>query len=155
MPPSTYIHKLTASWADMDYNAHMANTAYLNRAVDARMAFFTANGLPLSELMRLRVSWVMMKDEIEYRREIMWMEEVSITVSLVGLAPDCSRFKIRNEFLSADGQLAAKVTSTGGFLNLDTRKLVIPPTELLTIYQAMPRTDDFEPMPSSMKPKAS
>jgi hypothetical protein len=31
-----YVHKLTASWADMDCNAHMANTAYLNRAVDAR-----------------------------------------------------------------------------------------------------------------------
>lgn len=155
MPLPTYVHKLTASWADMDYNAHMANTAYLNRAVDARMAFFTANGLPLAELMRLRVSWVMMKDEIEYRREIMWMEEFSITVALVGLAPDCSRFKIRNEFFRADGQLAAKVTSTGGFLNLDTRKLVIPPTELLSIYESMPRTDDFETMPSSMKPKAA
>jgi acyl-CoA thioester hydrolase len=51
--------------------------------------------------------------------------------------------------------LAAKVTSTGGFLNLDTRKLVIPPTKLLTIYQAMPRTDGFEPMPSGLKPKAA
>ena len=40
MAENTYIHKLTASWADMDFNAHMANTAYLNRAVDARMAFF-------------------------------------------------------------------------------------------------------------------
>lgn len=77
-----YVHRLTASWADMDFNAHMANTAYLNRAVDARMALFTENGLPLSDLMRLRVSWVMMKDEVEYRREIKWMEEISITVSL-------------------------------------------------------------------------
>lgn len=155
MPIPNYVHKLTASWADMDYNAHMANTAYLNRAVDARMAFFTANGLPLAELMRLRISWVVMKDELEYRREVKWMEEVSITVALVGLAPDGSRFKVRNDFLRADGQLAARVTSTGGFLDLDTRKLVIPPTELLTIYQAMPRADDYETLPSSMKPKAA
>ncbi len=98
-----YVHKLTASWADMDFNAHMANTAYLNRAVDARMAFLTENGLPLPELMRLRVSWVVMKDEVEYRREIKWMEEISITVALAGLAPDSSRFKVRNEFFRADG----------------------------------------------------
>ena len=111
-----YVHKLTASWADMDFNAHMANTAYLNRAVDARMAFFTENGLSLPELMRLRISWVVMKDEVEYRREIQWMEEISITVALAGLAPDGSRFKVRNDFLRADGQLAARVTSTGGFL---------------------------------------
>jgi acyl-CoA thioester hydrolase len=148
-----FIHKLTASWADMDYNSHMANTAYLNRAVDARMAFFTSKGLPLAEMMRLRVSWVVMKDEQEYRREIFWMEEFSITVGLAGLAHDCSRFKIRNDFFRADGQLAAKVTSTGGFLNLDTRKLVIPPQELVTIYQTMPKTEDYETLPSSLKAK--
>ena len=69
--------------------------------------------------MRLRVSWVMMKDEVEYRREIKWMEEISITVSLAGLAPDGSRFKVRNDFFfRADDQLAATVTSTGGFLDL-------------------------------------
>jgi acyl-CoA thioester hydrolase len=152
---STYVHKLTASWADMDFNAHMANTAYLNRAVDARMAFFTENGLSLSELMRLRISWVMMKDEVEYRREIKWMEEISITVALAGLAPDGSRFKVRNDFLRADGQLAARVTSTGGFLDLDARKLVAPPIEVLTTYQAMPRADDYEALPSSFKAKAS
>lgn len=150
-----YVHKLTASWADMDFNAHMANTAYLNRAVDARMAFFTQNGLPLAELMRLRVSWVMMKDEVEYRREIQWMEEVSITVALAGLAPDGSRFKVRNEFFRADGQLAARVTSTGGFLDLDARKLVVPPVEVLATYRAMPRTDDYEALPSGFKTKAS
>jgi acyl-CoA thioester hydrolase len=150
-----YIHKLTASWADMDFNAHMANTAYLNRAVDARMAFFTQNGLPLAELIRLRVSWVMMKDEVEYRREIKWMEEISITVTLAGLAPDGSRFKIRNDFFRADGQLAAKVTSTGGFLDLDARKLVAPPIEVLTTYQAIPKADDYEALPLSVKAKAS
>ena len=109
-----YAYKLTASWADMDFNAHMANTAYLNRAVDARMAFFTENGLPLAEL-----------------------------------------FKVRNDFFRADGQLAAKVTSTGGFLDLDARKLVAPPIEILTTYQAMPRADDYEDLPSSLKTKAS
>jgi acyl-CoA thioester hydrolase len=122
-----YVHKLTASWADMDFNAHMANTAYLNKAVDARMAFFTENGLPLPELMRLRISWVVMKDEVEYRREIKWMEEISITVALAGLAPDGSRFKVRNDFLRADGQSGSPSDSTGGFLDLDARKLVAPP----------------------------
>ncbi len=153
MTEPLFIHSLTASWVDMDYNSHMANTAYLNRAVDARMAFFTSKGLPLAELMRLRVSWVVMKDEQEYRREIQWMEEFTVTVALAGLAPDASRFKIRNDFFRADGQLAAKVTSTGGFLNLDTRKLVIPPPELLTIYQTMPKTEDYETLPSSFKAK--
>ncbi len=148
-------YQTVATWADMDWNSHMANTAYLNRSVDARMAFFTAHGLPLHEMLRLRVSWVVMKDEIEYRREIMWMEEFSITVALAGFATDGSRFRVRNEFLRADGELAARVTSTGGFLNLDTRRLTAPPQSLLAIYQSLPRTDDYQDLPSSLKPKAS
>lgn len=155
MAPQPDVHKLTASWADMDFNAHMANAAYLNRSVDARMAFFTRDGLPLAQLMRLRVSWVMMKDEVDYRREIQWMEEVSITVALAGLAPDGSRFKVRNEFFRTDGQLAARVTSTGGFVDLDARELVVPPTEVLASYRAMPRTADYEALPSGFKAKAS
>jgi acyl-CoA thioester hydrolase len=150
---ASFIHKLTASWSDMDYNSHMANTAYLNRAVDARMAFFTSKGLPMAEMRRLRVSWVVMKDEQEYLREIFWMEELSITVALAGLAADCSRFKIRNDFFRSDGQLAAKVTSTGGFLNLDTRKLVIPPADLVAIYHAMAKTAGYETLPSSLNTK--
>jgi hypothetical protein len=70
---------------------------------------------------------------------------------LAGLAPDGSRFKVRNDFFRADGQLAAKVTSTGGFLDLDFRKLVAPPIEILTTYQAIPKADDYETLPSSLK----
>lgn len=74
---------------------------------------------------------------------------------LAGLAREGSRFKVRNDFFRADGQLAAKVTSTGGFLDLDTRKLVVPPIEVLTTYQGMPRTDDYETLQFSIKAKAS
>jgi acyl-CoA thioester hydrolase len=37
---------LMAGWADMDPNAHMRNTAYLDKAVDARMLFFAKMGFP-------------------------------------------------------------------------------------------------------------
>ncbi len=35
---------LVAGWRDMDYNSHMANTAYLDRAADVRMMYFAENG---------------------------------------------------------------------------------------------------------------
>ena len=31
--------KLYASWGDMDFNSHMSNTAYLDKAGDVRMMF--------------------------------------------------------------------------------------------------------------------
>ena len=38
-----------AGWGDMDFNAHMRNTAYLDKAVDVRMMFFVACGFSMRE----------------------------------------------------------------------------------------------------------
>lgn len=143
-----------AGWADMDYNAHMGNTAYLDKVVDARVLMLAERGFPLEEFARLRIAVVIMKDEIEYRREIKWMEEFSIDFALAGLAPDGSRFRVRNRILRHDGELSATVTSTGGFMDRSTRKLIVPPEAVAAAYRSLPRTDDYVDLPSSMKPLA-
>ena len=108
-------------------------------------------GFPLEEFMRLRLGVVVMKDELEYRREVKWMDEIGITFAIAGLAPDGSRFKVVNEILNAAGALCARVTCTGGFMDLDARKLVAPPPNVLAAYQSLPRTDDYAELPSSIK----
>jgi acyl-CoA thioester hydrolase len=151
MPPNS--KRFLAGWADMDWNSHMANTAYLDKVVDARMLTFAEMGFPREAFARLRVGVVVMKDEIEYRREVKWMEEIDINFLVAGLAPDGSRFKVVNEICRTTGELAARVTSTGGYMDLDARKLVVPPPELLAVYRALPRTEDFTELPSSIKPR--
>jgi len=151
MNPPIPTRNFLAGWADMDWNSHMANTAYLNKVVDARVLMLAEKGFPLEEFIRLRLGVVIMKDELEYRREVKWMEEIGITFSVAGLAPDGSRFKVTNEILRADGALCARVTSTGGFMDLDVRRLVAPPPAVLAAYQSLPRTEDYADLPSSIK----
>ncbi len=138
----------------MDWNSHMANTAYLNKAVDARVLTLAEKGFPLEEFIRLRLGVVVMKDEVEYKREVKWMEEIEISFSVAGLAPDGSRFKVQNEVRRANGDLAARITSTGGFMDLDARKLVAPPPAVLAAYLSLPRTEDFIELPSSLKARS-
>jgi acyl-CoA thioester hydrolase len=145
--------RFLAGWADMDWNSHMANTAYLNKVVDARVLALAEKGFPMEEFVRLRLGVVIMKDELEYKREVMWMEEIDITFFIAGLAPDGSRFKVQNEVRRANGDLAARITSTGGFLDLDARKLVAPPPAVLEAYRSLPRTEDYVELPSSLKPR--
>ena len=59
-----------AGWRDMDYNSHMANTAYLDRAADVRMMYFAENGFTVADMLRMKIGPVIMKDEIEYYREV-------------------------------------------------------------------------------------
>jgi acyl-CoA thioester hydrolase len=138
-------------WADMDWNSHMANTAYLNKVVDARVLMLAQKGFPIDEFIRLRLGVVVMKDEVEYRREVKWMDEIGITFALAGLASDGSRFKVVNDILNADGALCARVTTIGGFMDLDARRLVAPPPAVLAAYQSLPRTEDYADLPSSIK----
>jgi acyl-CoA thioester hydrolase len=143
--------KLFAGWGDMDFNSHMRNTAYLDKAADARMMFFAKHGFPMREFARLRFGPVIMKDEVEYYREVHLLDELTVTLAIAGVADDGSRFRLRNEFLRADGKPVAKVTSTGGWLDLAARKLVPPPAAMLATLGSLARTDDFETMPSSIR----
>jgi acyl-CoA thioester hydrolase len=146
-----YEKTLFAGWSDMDFNSHMRNTAFLDKCVDVRMMFFAENGFPMDELMRQRIGPVVRKDEVEYFKEVRLLEPLRITLMLAGVADDGSRFSIRNEIWREDGKLIARVTSTGGWLDLTTRKLVLPPEALLAALRSLAPTDDFQILASSIK----
>jgi acyl-CoA thioester hydrolase len=92
-----------------------------------------------------------MKDEVEYRKEVGLLQEITVTLAVAGLAPDGSRFVLRNEILRPDGKLCASVTTTGGWLDLAARKLVAPPAGLLAALQSLPRTSDFAALPPGVR----
>lgn len=144
--------QLVAGWGDMDFNSHMRNTAFLDKSADVRMMFFAEHGFPMEEFVRQQIGPVIRKDEVEYFKEIRLLEAVRVTLALAGLSDDGSRFLLRNEFWRAGEQLAARVTSAGGWLDLSRRKLAAPPQALLAALRSLPDTADFQPLPSSIKP---
>ena len=142
---------LIAGWGDMDFNGHMANTAYLDKSGDVRLMFFAANYFSGKQMARLRIGPVIMKDNLEYYKEIGLMESITCSLYIAGLSKDGSRFKLRNEFRNEKGELAAQVTSVGGWLDLNTRKLIIPPEKIQLMMNNLVKSDDYEELHSSIK----
>ncbi len=134
-------------WGDLDANAHMRNTAYLDHSADARMMFFASRGFSMREFERLRFGPVIRRDEVEYFREMRLLEHVRVTLAAVGLSADDARFRLRNEFFREDGRLVARVTSEGGWLDQTARKLTAPPAELARCMREMSRSEDFVELP--------
>ncbi len=92
-----FAKSLLASWADMDFNSHMKNTAFLDKSADVRMMFFSESSFPMGEFLRLGLGPVAMKDEVEYRKEVGHLQEVRVTLSIAGRSDEGSRFVQRNE----------------------------------------------------------
>lgn len=138
-------------WANVDFNGHLGNTSFMDLAVDVRMFFFAENGFSPKEFQRQRFGPVILKDEIEYYKEMYLLDKIRITFQGAGISDDASRFKIRNEFFREDGKLAARLNTTGGWLSFEKRKLIVPPTELADAMRSLVRTDDFEVLGSSIK----
>lgn len=127
----------------MDFNGHLANTAYLDLAADVRLAFFADHGFPPIEFRRLGIGPVIRKDELEYFREIGLHEMVTVTFAVLGLSADAARFVVENEIWSGAGERAATIRSTGGWLDLRARRLVAPPPLLRDAMLIVPRAPGF------------
>jgi acyl-CoA thioester hydrolase len=146
-----YAKQFLAGWGMMDFNGHLANTAYLDLAADVRMSFFAEHGFPPTEFRRLGIGPVIRKEELEYFREVQLHDVVTVTHAALGMSADASRFLIENEIWSASGERAAVIRSTGGWLDLRARKLVVPPQSLVDAMKHVPRAADFIELPPSSK----
>ncbi len=142
-----YAKEFFAGWGTMDFNGHMANTAYLDLAADVRMAFFAEHGFPPGEFRRLAIGPVIRKDELEYVREVGLHDTVTVTYAALAMSADGARFIVENEFWTPGRGLAATVRSTGGWLDLRARKLVAPTAELLAAFAQVPRAPGYVELP--------
>ena len=144
-----YAREFLAGWGTMDFNGHLANTAYLDLAADVRMAFFAEHGFPPSEFRRLAIGPVVRRDELEYYREVGLHDTVTVTYAALAMSADGARFVLENEIWTAAGERAAVVRSTGGWLDLRARRLVAPPAELLAAFMQVPRSPEVTELPPS------
>lgn len=131
-------------WSDVDANGHMRNTAYSECATDARIAFFREAGFGWRRFEELGLSPVLLREEIDYRREAGLGDRVRVTVQAVGLSPDGARWKLRSLLAGDGGEEMALVSVLGGFIHLADRRLVVPPPELAAALARLERAADFE-----------
>ena len=139
-----YKKNYTVRWADMDANIHMRHSAYNDYAAQTRLMFMADNGFGMDWFREHNVYPILFREETVFMKEIKGNENFSIDVSLHRMSNDGSRWSIVNRFFREDGALAAKLTVDGAWMDLIKRKLTIPPTELMELFNKLDKTDDFE-----------
>ena len=136
---------LFARWADMDFNQHMRNAAYLGASEDCRMSFLAKNGFTLDEFRKRAFGPVVLEDKLVYKKELRLLENFSVDLALVALTRDCRRMRLRNTFRrDSDGEEVAIVESVVLWFDLQNRRPIAPPEELKRLWLAVSRCSDFE-----------
>ena len=126
-------------WADMDPNGHMRHSAYADYAADQRVVLLANWGYGVARFAQLRLGPILFREETKFLKEVSIGEEIRVDGRLVSVSADGSRWTIVHTIFKADGRVAATVTVDGAWLDLDRRKLTVPPAELVAAFGTMPR----------------
>jgi acyl-CoA thioester hydrolase len=79
------------------------------------------------------------------------LEKLIVTMENGGNSEDLSRFRVINNIYKADGTHAVRITSIGGWLSLNERKLIEPPDLMKEAWSKLDKSEDFEELRSSIK----
>jgi acyl-CoA thioester hydrolase len=150
MPPG-HSHQFTVRWSDLDANRHVKNTVYSEFATHTRLQLLASKGFDQARFERERFGPVMFREDVRYRRELRFGDEVVVHVVVSGLAEDGSQWRFEHEVKRGDGTLSATMLIEGAWIHLDERKLIAPPAELLDLMQGLPRAERFEVLGSVIR----
>jgi acyl-CoA thioester hydrolase len=132
-----------ALWGDMDFNQHMANTAFLNYAGNTRMLFLDSVGFTAAAFAERGIGPVILEDRLTYRREIRLLEPFTVDYQATATTVDGRRFGVRNRFTTSTQGLCATVDSVGLWFDLVGRRPIVPPADLNDAFSHLARAEDF------------
>jgi acyl-CoA thioester hydrolase len=146
-----YTRTFPVRWADCDANGHMRNTAYSEYATEVRIAYLAEKGFTWEKFLASRFGPVLLHEYIDYVREVRMGATVTVDFSVIGLSPDGARFKFEHDVWLPERKKAARIIIAGGWMDIELRKLRLPPPDLLRLLQEAPRGEPFEEMKAARR----
>jgi acyl-CoA thioester hydrolase len=141
---SDYLKQLEIRWADLDPNFHLRHSVYYDYGAYCRICFLEEHGLTNTLMQELHVGPILFREEAVFRKEIRLGDHLQINLQLLKAKKDFSRWTIRHQIIKGENILAAIVTVDGAWINTLQRKLATPPSEVIAVFDKMPKATEFE-----------
>ena len=137
------VFKTKIIWSQLDSNNHLRHSAYADLACQGRVEVLEQLGITAEKMAALGIGPILFEEKTVYKREIAPNSTVSVTCLLENCRTDVARWSFRQEIFREDGILAAVVTTVGAWMDLNKRKLTIPPSSFADIFlTGIKRTPD-------------
>lgn len=127
---TSYEKQIAVRWSDADANAHVRHSAYYDYGAHCRIRFFEELGIKATEMRKLAIGPVIFKEECSFIKELHLNDTITINVKKGAVSADGSRFEFHHEIFNSKGEKSAHISLKGAWLDLNTRKLTIPPKKM-------------------------
>lgn len=146
-PGTAFTLSIDVRWADLDPNGHVRHSVYYDWGATARLTFLERQGVGPAWMARNRIGPVLFREEARFLRELRFGDELHIDLRVVAASLDGRKWRMRHRILRG-----AEETSTlevdGAWIDLQARKIAVPPAELVRALDHLGRTEDFVILPS-------
>ena len=113
----------------VDKNGHISEAGYLTVANIAYWEICDQVGL-LKLYNAYKISGIVFDTHMEFKKEVFEGEEVMVHLSF-NIGNDTRKLIRRLDIYDRENRLVVKIKSNGGFLDLEKRKIVEPPKQML------------------------
>jgi acyl-CoA thioester hydrolase len=137
-----YTKQIDVRWSDLDPNYHMLHSKYYDLGAYIRMCYFVENDITPESLQQHRIGPILLREECVFRREIRFGDNVEIDFHLVKAKANYSRWSIIHQ-ITRNGEPAATIQVDGAWIDMDKRKMAIPPEAYIAVFEQMPRIEAF------------
>ncbi|MFJ4785194.1 acyl-CoA thioesterase [Streptomyces sp. NPDC088794] len=120
---------VTVRGYETDVQGHLNQSVYLNYGEHARWSLLHAAGISQARLVGQGVGPVALETTIRFRRELLAGDEVEVTCVFV--FGEGKTFRVEQTIRKTDGTVAAEITAVGGLIDLEARRLVPNPRQVL------------------------
>lgn len=134
--------KVSLRWSDLDPVGHIRHSVYYDLCASMRLEMLAQIGLSVQEMQTLGMGPVLFQESCQFRRELRFGDDITLSFKLKGLPSDLSRFAFRHEFYRGD-TFCARLEVTGAWIDTRKRKLTLPPPAFAEKFALLPKTDDF------------
>ena len=131
-------------WSDLDPNFHVRHSVYYDFAAVCRIRFLDFHGITAQFMHSHGVGLVIFREECVFKKEIQLSDKVTINIKLLKARKDASRWTLQHQIFKNDEILAAVITLEGAWIDLQKRKLAIPPPETKVLFEDGPKADNFQ-----------
>lgn len=130
--------RIEIRWSDADPNRHVRHSAYYDYGAHARIRFFKEYGFSAKELAKLDLGPIIFKEECSFIRELHPDNVITVNMLKGDVSQDGSRWTLHHEILNEEGVKCAQISTQGAWMDLNKRKLTLPPQEIARAVHDLP-----------------